>query len=50
MQRNKWFEKVKEKVEKQSLTYKITTFGCQLNENDSEKIAGMLEELGFYAI
>ncbi len=27
--------------------YYIRTFGCQLNENDSEKIAGMLEELGF---
>ncbi len=25
----------------------ITTFGCQLNENDSEKIAGMLEQMGF---
>lgn len=23
------------------------TFGCQLNENDSEKMAGMLEELGY---
>lgn len=23
------------------------TFGCQLNENDSEKIAGMLEEIGY---
>lgn len=28
-------------------TYHITTFGCQMNEHDSETIAGMLEDLGF---
>lgn len=28
-------------------TYHILTFGCQMNENDSEKIAGMLEELNY---
>lgn len=27
--------------------YFIQTFGCQMNEHDSENIAGMLEELGF---
>ncbi len=27
--------------------YIITTFGCQMNEHDSEKIAGMLEDLGY---
>ena len=27
--------------------YMIMTFGCQLNENDSEKIAGMVENLGY---
>ena len=40
-------EKVKQKVQVSSLQYYITTFGCKLNENDSEKIAGMLEEMGF---
>lgn len=30
-------------------TYFIQTFGCQMNEHDSEKIAGMLEEQGFVA-
>ena len=29
--------------------YFIKTFGCQMNEHDSENIAGMLEELGFSA-
>ena len=27
--------------------YMIMTFGCQLNENDSEKIAGIVENLGY---
>lgn len=27
--------------------YFIQTFGCQQNESDSEKLAGMLEEIGF---
>lgn len=27
--------------------YLITTFGCQLNENDSEKLAGITEKLGY---
>ena len=27
--------------------YSILTMGCQLNENDSEKLCGMLEEMGY---
>lgn len=27
--------------------YLITTFGCQLNENDSEKLSGITEKLGY---
>ena len=30
-----------------SLQYSILTMGCQLNENDSEKIAGMIEQMGY---
>lgn len=30
-----------------NLRYTIFTMGCQLNENDSEKICGMLEEMGY---
>src|SRR4051794_26496685 len=29
-----------------SRTYYVTTFGCQMNAHDSERIKGMLEELG----
>ena len=30
-------------------TYHIVTYGCQMNAHDSEKIAGMLEEMGIAA-
>ena len=30
-----------------SKTFHITTFGCQMNEHDSEVMAGMLLEKGF---
>lgn len=30
-----------------NLSYSIFTMGCQLNENDSEKICGMLEKMGY---
>lgn len=30
-----------------SLTYCVTTFGCQMNARDSEKLAGVLEQAGF---
>ena len=29
------------------LTYCVTTFGCQMNARDSEKIIGILDEIGF---
>ncbi len=30
-------------------TYHIITYGCQMNENDSEKLAKMLTDLGYEA-
>ena len=27
-------------------TYHIVTYGCQMNAHDSEKLAGMLEDMG----
>src|SRR5688500_19125779 len=27
--------------------YHVTTFGCQMNEHDSERMQGMLESLGY---
>ena len=31
---------------KQNRTFHITTFGCQMNEHDSENMAGLLIENG----
>ncbi|HEY7967329.1 MAG TPA: tRNA (N6-isopentenyl adenosine(37)-C2)-methylthiotransferase MiaB, partial [Solirubrobacteraceae bacterium] len=28
-------------------SYHVTTFGCQMNEHDSEHMRGMLESLGY---
>ena len=49
MQENqeKFIELVKEKNTGKNLKYAILTMGCQLNENDSEKIAGMLEKMQY---
>ena len=33
----------------QNKKYFLHTFGCQMNENDSEKIAGMLRDMGYEA-
>ncbi len=30
-----------------NITYHVTTFGCQMNARDSEKLSGILEECGF---
>ena len=42
-----YIEKVKELNSKKTLKYHILTMGCQLNENDSEKLCGMLEKMGY---
>ena len=33
-----------------TLTYHISTFGCQMNFKDSEKLAGILEQLGYQEV
>ena len=38
---------IKDKIKNDNLKYIIFTMGCSLNENDSEKISGMIEEMGF---
>ena len=42
-----YMEKVKNIIKDKKLKYTILTMGCQLNENDSEKICGMLEQMGY---
>ena len=41
-----WVSKREEELGRK-LTYQCRTFGCQMNAKDSEKFAGMLEEMGF---
>ena len=43
----KYIEKVKNINEGKNLKYFIFTMGCQLNENDSEKICGMVNKMGY---
>jgi len=42
-----YIKKVAEFNDGKNLKYAIMTMGCQLNENDSEKISGMLEEMNY---
>ena len=46
-QQKEYIEKVKDLNKNKNLKYSILTMGCQLNENDSEKICGMLEQMGY---
>lgn len=45
-----YIEKVRKENEGKKLTYNILTMGCQLNENDSEKLCGMIEQMGYIRI
>lgn len=42
-----YIDKVKKINDGKNLKYYILTMGCQLNENDSEKICGMAEKMGY---
>ena len=42
-----YINEIKKITKQRGLKYYINTFGWQLNENDSEKIAGMLVECGY---
>lgn len=40
-------ERLKTHITENGLTYFVETYGCQMNEHDSERIAGILESLGY---
>ena len=42
-----FINKIKEINKNKYLKYNILTLGCQLNENDSEKLCGMLDQMGY---
>ncbi len=46
-EQKQYIQKIKEINQVQKPKYSIFTMGCQLNENDSEKICGMLEEMEY---
>lgn len=46
-EQKEYIKKVKEINQNKKQKYTILTMGCQLNENDSEKLCGMLEEMGY---
>lgn len=49
-EQNEYIEKIKKynnENYKNTPKYYILTMGCQLNENDSEKLCGMLEKMGY---
>ena len=46
-EQKQYMEKVEKWNKNKSVKYTILTMGCQLNENDSEKLCGMLEKMGY---
>ena len=48
-----YIKKVRTYIEKtvaeigRPLTFCVTTFGCQMNARDSEKLVGVLEQIGY---
>ena len=53
MERHEWLQKAQENLQRASerkgrpLTAACITFGCQMNARDSEKLRGMLAQIGF---
>ena len=46
-EQEEYIEKINKINVNKNLKYNILTMGCQLNENDSEKLCGMLEKMGY---
>lgn len=42
-----YIEDLKNRIYGKGLKYHIVTYGCQMNVHDSEKLAGMLSEIGY---
>lgn len=50
IEKAKQYVKAKEEELGRPVTANITTFGCQMNARDSEKLAGILEAVGYHLI
>ena len=49
MEQAKAYVKARSEALGRELTYCVTTFGCQMNARDSEKLTGILEQIGYVA-
>ena len=47
IKQKEYMVKIAKENDSKNLKYMILTMGCQLNENDSEKLGGMLQEMGY---
>ena len=47
LMQKEFIKKIKNEIQNKKLKYNILTMGCQLNENDSEKLCGMIEQMGY---
>ncbi len=41
------YDQLKKQIQRNGLTYHVVTYGCQMNEHESEKLCGLLEDLGY---
>ncbi|NLI60831.1 MAG: tRNA (N6-isopentenyl adenosine(37)-C2)-methylthiotransferase MiaB [Clostridiales bacterium] len=46
-EQKEYIDNIKELIKGRSLKYHIITYGCQMNIHDSEKLAGMLNSMGY---
>jgi tRNA-2-methylthio-N6-dimethylallyladenosine synthase len=46
-EQQKYIQIMQQYTEGKRLKYHIVTYGCQMNVHDSEKLAGMLQEMGY---
>ena len=47
LEQKEYTKKVNKLNSNKELKYSILTMGCKLNENDSEKLVGMMEQMGY---
>ncbi|HHY82810.1 MAG TPA: tRNA (N6-isopentenyl adenosine(37)-C2)-methylthiotransferase MiaB [Clostridiales bacterium] len=46
-EQRQYIAELRTRIEGKGLKYHIVTYGCQMNVHDSEKLAGMLHEIGY---
>jgi tRNA-2-methylthio-N6-dimethylallyladenosine synthase len=49
LKQKKIMDELSKQIKAKGLKYHVSTFGCQMNAHDSEKLKGILEEIGYEA-